>query len=219
MKTAILLGASGLIGGYCLTRLLEHASYGKIVALGRRTLPVQHKKLETHSVDFDRLDEYVEKIQGDDLFCCLGTTIKKAGSAEAFRRVDYEYPLKIAELALKQGITHYSLISSVGASARSKTLYSRVKGEVEEALISLNFPSLHIFQPSLLLDDRDEQRIGEEIGKRAAGIMSLVMHGPLKKYRPIEGVAVAQAMVTTAQNPASGYRIFPSDEIQSIYQS
>ncbi|HVF27949.1 MAG TPA: NAD(P)H-binding protein, partial [Pyrinomonadaceae bacterium] len=122
-RSALLVGATGLVGGHCLNLLLEDAAYQRVVALGRRMLPVVHQKLEQHVVDFDKLTDYAHLIRAQDIFCCLGTTIKKAGSREAFRRVDFTYPHEVARIAAENGAEQMLLVSALGADAKSRVFY------------------------------------------------------------------------------------------------
>lgn len=216
-KTAILLGATGLIGGHCLQLLLKSPRYSKVVCLVRKKLPLINDKLEQIVVDFDNLTDYTHALKGDDVFCCLGTTIKVAKTKENFKKVDYHYPLQAAKIALAQGATQYLLVSSLGADASSMVFYSKTKGEVERDIKALGYPTLHIMQPSLLLGDRDESRLGEQIGEKVMTSLSFLMQGPLKKYRAIEAEAVAFAMVQLASQEQGGTHTHQSDGIQAIY--
>src|SRR5947209_8187192 len=154
-RAALLLGGSGLVGGFCLQRLLEDSVYGKIISLGRRELPVSHPKLIQYGIAFESL-ETLELPRIHDVFCALGTTIRKAGSQEAFRRVDLEFPVSAARLGLKCGAKQFVLVSSVGARPQFGNFYLRTKGEVEQAITALPFASVHTFRPSLLLGERKE---------------------------------------------------------------
>ncbi|HVF87991.1 MAG TPA: hypothetical protein VM866_10390, partial [Pyrinomonadaceae bacterium] len=176
-RSALLVGATGLVGGHCLNLLLEDAAYQKVVVLGRRMLPVGHRKLEQHIIDFDQLTDYARLIYGQDVFCCLGTTIKKAGSQEAFRRVDFTYPHEVARVAAGNGAEQMLLVSALGADARSRVFYNRVKGETEEAVSKLPFGGVQIFRPSLLLGERQEVRRGEQIAERAMKLFSFALIG------------------------------------------
>lgn len=217
MKKAILVGGTGLIGGHCLDILLEHSEYDEVILLLRTPREKKHPKLVQHSIDFNDLTAHQELIQGSDLFCCLGTTIKKAGSQDAFRTVDYTYPLEIAKIARGNNISRYSIVTALGAKANSSIFYNQVKGELEKELKALSFPSLQIFQPSLLVGDRNESRLGEDLAQKAAPLMAWAMQGPLKKYRPIQGKTVAFAMVNQAQKAPSGNETFHSRTIQKIF--
>ena len=213
-RTALVAGATGLVGRHCLQELLASDSYREVVAIGRRPVPLTHAKLRQIVVDFDDLTSM--NITADDVFCCLGTTMRKAGSREAFRRVDYEYPLRLARVALERGASHYLLVSSLGADGAARTFYLRVKGELEQALRELGFRTLSIFRPSLLLGARAEVRWGERLGALAFRAVRPLLSGPLRRYRPIEASTVARAMVAAAESGGSGCHIAESDEITAI---
>lgn len=216
-KTALLFGATGLIGGHCLRQLLEHPAYQKVVIFTRRSIGLEHPRLEEHLIDFSRLPEYGPLIHGHDLFSCLGTTMAKAGSREAFFQVDYRYALESARLASGNGVGQLLLVSSVGASRDSLFFYSRVKGELEDAVKKLPFWAHHIFQPSVLLGGRSENRPAESLaGRFALGLDRLTGGGVLGKYRPIEGEIVAKAMIAAAQHLEPGLHVYPSDLIHQL---
>jgi uncharacterized protein YbjT (DUF2867 family) len=215
-RTALLLGATGLVGGELLTLLLADPEYGRVTVLVRRNLPRMHAKLVQRVVDFKDLSKAADAYKVDDVFCCLGTTIKKAGSQEAFRVVDYEYPLESAKLAARQGAGQYLLITALGADAKSSVFYNRVKGEVEDAVGKLPLKSLHIFRPSLLLGDRQESRTGEKLATAVMKPLGFLLVGPLKKYRGIQASTVAQAMLRTAKRNVAGRHAYNSDVIQEM---
>jgi uncharacterized protein YbjT (DUF2867 family) len=215
-KVALLVGATGLVGGYCLDFLLEHGAYRKVVVFSRRKLKKEHPKLEQHKVDFDRLADYRDLFRGDDLFCCLGTTMRKAGSKAAFYKVDFTYTHDAARLAVENGVKQFLLVSSVGADVDSLFFYSRVKGEIEAAVEKLPFWATHIFRPSVLLGSRNENRWGEEIAARIASGIDALTGGLLTKYRPIEADVVAKAMVNAAQQLKSGFHVYPSQFLQQL---
>ena len=154
-KTALLVGATGLVGGFVLEQLLEDAYYDSVVVLSRKSLQLQHTKLKEVLVNFDQLENYTNDIKADVVFCCLGTTIKAAGSQEAFKKVDYEYPLRVAEIAKQNGASAFLIVTALGAAKSSIIFYNRVKGEVEEAIGSLHFDAFHILQPSLIIGERN----------------------------------------------------------------
>lgn len=191
----MLLGATGLTGGKVLEELLARDEVLSVVAPVRRHLPLNHAKLEQHEIDFDRMDEYSELFAVDAIICCLGTTIKKAGSREQFRKVDFGYPLKAAELGRANGAKTFALMSAIAASPSSTVFYNRVKGELEDAVKALGYPCLAIYQPSLLLGDRAEQRTAEALGMKAMPLINRALIGPLEKFRGIEAATVASAMV------------------------
>jgi uncharacterized protein YbjT (DUF2867 family) len=215
-RTGLVAGATGLVGGHCLKHLLEDSAYDRVVALVRRPLDLNHSKLIELVVEFERLDEYADLLNCDDLFCCLGTTIAAAGSQEAFRRVDHDYPFELATLARANGCSQFLLVSSVGANPASSVFYSRVKGEVERDISRLDFPDIHIFRPSLLLGERREVRFKEQIAEKIAAALSFLFVGPIQRYKPIEASAVAVAMVKIAKQSLGGTHIYESEEIHKI---
>jgi uncharacterized protein YbjT (DUF2867 family) len=196
---AVIAGATGLVGRACLRRLLDR--YDSVTALVRRPLKLTHPKLIERQIDFDRIGT-IEIPPGAHAYCALGTTIKVAGSEDAFRRVDFEYPRMFAERAAAAGQARFMLVSSVGASAQSGTFYLRVKGELEDAVRAMRIQEVHIFRPSVLLGDRAEKRPGERIGIAIASGLSFLMRGSLRKYRPIPAATVAAAMVAAANATA-----------------
>ena len=216
-KTALLLGASGLTGGHCLNYLLNDEHYSQVVALSRRPLAVQHPKLIQQQVNFNKLDDCLAGMQINDVFCCLGTTIKKAGSQKAFYEVDFTYPAEIAKLSLAGGAEQFILISALGANPGSSVFYNRVKGEVEKAIGRYGFKGFYIFRPSLLLGKRQERRPAEKFWEKFFRLFSFVFKGGLQKYKPIESRAVAYAMVEVAKEQPLGKKIIESRQIQSIY--
>lgn len=216
IKTALLVGASGLVGRHCLQFLLDEPSYTRVTVLVRKQLCITHEKLVQHTINFDDLTTLGEVLAADDVFCCLGTTIKKAGTQEAFRKVDFDYPIKIAALTEHCGAAQFLLVSSLGADSHSRIFYNRVKGEMEEAIRKISFTTVHIFRPSLLLGDRTEYRAGEKAGAFIMSGLKFALAGPFKKYRAIQARDVAQAMVRTAQMNLCGINIFESQRIQEI---
>jgi len=213
-RTALIVGATGLVGRHCLQQLVASGCYREILSIGRRSVALEHPKLRQVVVNFDDLG--APTIAVDDVFCCLGTTMRKAGSRDAFRRVDFEYPLRLARVALERGASRYSLVSSLGANPASRSFYLRVKGELERALRDLPFRGLSIFRPSLLLGPRAEPRWGERLGAIAFRGARPLLGGPFRKYRPVEAGTVARAMVAIAEAGADGCRIVESDEIAAL---
>lgn len=206
-KTALLAGASGLTGGYLLNLLLESPEYSSVIAYVRKSSGLTHPKLKEIVVDWETLQE---PVAAEDVFCCLGTTIKKAGSQEAFRRVDYNYPLQLAQIQLRGGSQQFLLVSAIGADAKSSVFYSRVKGELENALQSIGYKSLHIFRPSFIAGPRKESRPGERIGLAIFSLLSPLFIGPLKKYAPIQAEHIARAMLRAAQKNQPGIKVYDS---------
>lgn len=195
----VLWGATGLIGSACLQLLLADSRVTTIVAPTRTPLPIQDSRLVNPVLNFDQLDAVKNELsKASASICCLGTTIKKAGSQEAFRKVDFDYSLAAAQLCKLAGVSHWLQVSAIGASARSPVFYSRVKGELESALKALRFPSLSLFHPSMLMGDREESRPLEEISIKVTRVINPLLLGPLKPYRGIEDDTLARALVNKA---------------------
>ena len=192
-RSAIIVGATGLTGSFLVKELCESEEYVAVSVIARRQLEYTHPKLEVKIREFDKLEEDDLDI-ADDLFCCLGTTIKKAKTRENFEKVDLTYPLQIASLAKKRGITNFYVISAVGANKKSFAFYSRVKGRMEEGLIALQLPHLAIFRPTLITGERGEFRLGEKVSEGFFRVINPILIGPLKKARSIEGKQLAYAM-------------------------
>jgi uncharacterized protein YbjT (DUF2867 family) len=217
VKTALIAGATGLVGRHCLARLLDEPAYGRVIALVRRPLPHTDAKLDQQVVDFDRLGlAGTEFPAADDVFCCLGTTMKTAGSKAAFRQVDFVYVVSLASQALGRGAKQFLLVSSLGANAQSAIFYSRVKGETEAAIAALPFEGRQIFRPTILLGERAEVRKGERTGIAVMRGVSFAMVGPLRKYRPVAAGTVARAMVRVALQAPRGVNIYRSDAIARL---
>jgi uncharacterized protein YbjT (DUF2867 family) len=215
MRTALIAGASGLVGGFLLRQLLDAPEYDRVVALDRRPLELAHPRLVQVTADFAALDKFAADLRGDDAFCCLGTTIRKAGSRAAFRAVDHAAVLAFAWAARRGGAARFFVVSSLGANARSRVFYNQVKGETEEALEVLGFRTLAIFRPSLLLGPRVESRPGERVAAAVMWLAEPLLLGPLRQYRAIRAEVVARAMVRCSfGRDDRGVLIFPSDEIE-----
>lgn len=212
-KIALVVGATGLIGQEVVRLLLASAAYDKVKVVLRRPYEINHPKLEEHIIDFHELKNY-DIGEVDHIYCCLGTTMKKAKTKELFKQVDYEYPLELAMKASEQDVSQFLVVSAMGADPASSFFYNRTKGELEAALKSLDLHALHIFRPSLLLGERREFRLGEEL---AAWLSKLIpFKGSMEKYRPIKGKDVALAMVKIAQAETSGNHLYLSPLIQKI---
>lgn len=213
-KKALVVGATGLIGGYCLQALLEDPTYTEVIALVRKPLLLTDPKLKTVKIKFDNLEHELSGIEAHDVFCCLGTTIKNAGSKEAFKKVDFALVVTVAEQMRKKGAEQFLVISSMGADKDAKVFYSRVKGEMESAVEKVGYPCLRIIRPSLLLGPREEFRLGERIGAMVTPVLQLLLQGSLKKYRPVQAESVARFMVKVAhENRVSAVHVYESDMI------
>lgn len=208
MKTALLLGATGLVGGCLLDQLLDDPRYGTVVALVRRPLDRQHPKLRQEILDFDHPDPAL--LRGDDLFCALGTTLRKAGSKEAQYRIDCTYPYEVGKIARANGVRQYLLVSSVGADAGSSNFYLRTKGDLEEKIRALGFDTFVSARPSFLLGQRAEFRLGERIGIALAQVFAFLIP---KRYRGVQAAAVAAALIERANAGLSGEVIVESEQI------
>ncbi|MEK4054050.1 oxidoreductase [Paenibacillus sp. FSL F4-0087] len=216
-RQALVIGATGLVGGLLVRSLLQNPAYGRIRVLVRRPLELEHAKLEQYVVDWEQLEEQKDIFRDvDDLYCCLGTTIKKAGSQENFRQVDFHYPVKAAILAKEHGVSQMLVISSMGADAESRIFYSRTKGEMEEALSAIGFVSLHIFRPSLILGDRKEKRLGEQLAAHAMKFLDRWMKGRVDKYRAIQASTIARAMMNIALVQTRGNHVYSNDVIHVL---
>ncbi len=215
---ALLVGATGLIGRHCLDKLLNCEHYSKVKILVRTPIAFEHPKLEQHQVNFEALEQSQQLMQATDVYCCLGTTLKVAGSKQAFRRVDFDYPLTIAKMAKLSGAKQFMVVSSMGANPSASMFYTAVKGELEAALEQLNYPALHIFRPSLLLGKRPGQpvRTAESIGQTLMTKLNFLLVGRAKSYRAIEAKTVANAMVVAALTEHMGTHRYHYDEIIAL---
>lgn len=213
-KTAIVIGATGLVGSQVLLSLLGDDRYGKVKVFHRRKTGFQHPKLEEHVIDFDRIEEWKSELVADELYSALGTTIKKAGSQEAQYTVDFTYQFEVAKLASENEVEKFSLVSSAGADPQSKAFYPKLKGELDEAVKDLPFDVITILRPSFLDGDRKENRPGESIGIRLARIFTKIPG--LGKYRPIPAKTVAEGMIRSLNSCPRGTHIFELDEIFNL---
>jgi len=215
-RTALLVGATGLVGGHCLRQLLADDAWSQVVVLARRRLAASHPKLVARLVDFDRLGQLSGFPRVTDVFCALGTTIAKAGSQPEFFKVDFTYVVETARLAAVSGARQFLLVSAVGADRSSNIFYSRVKGETEEAVRKLPLPGIQIFRPSILAGERSESRPFERVGLAAFSAVSFAMVGPLRRYRPVAAEDVARAMLEVARREIPGVNVYDSGRIEEI---
>ncbi len=221
-RSCLILGATGLVGGHVLRFVLDDPAYAKVVVLVRRSLGIDSAKLVEVVTDFDRPETYRASVAFravDDVFSCLGTTIKKAGSQEAFRKVDFEYPVAVARAASAAGARQYLIVTAVGADSTSRVFYNRAKGEVEDALRAIAFPDgLKMFHPSLLLGDRDESRPAERAASVVMKATSGLFVGALKRYRAIDASHVARAMWKAARTEPAGTRVYEGASLFDLAQ-
>ncbi|QAA31801.1 oxidoreductase [Clostridium manihotivorum] len=215
-RRAVVAGGTGLIGKALVKQLLSDPQYNSITLILRRFIGITDPKLEQKVIDFDLLESIDIDLKDADVFCTLGTTIKKAKTQENFKKVDYHYPLVLGKMAKKQGAKQLLIVTAMGASSTSSIFYNRVKGEIEEALRELNLPILKIFRPSLLLGDRGEFRMGEGMTAALSGLFTPLLLGPLRKYRPIKGEVVARGMIAAAKKDDHGVHTYESNEIAEL---
>ncbi len=212
-KTALLAGATGLVGSALLPLLLASERYAKVIVVGRRPVAVQHPKLVQVVTEFDHLENERLRLIADDVFCCLGTTIGQAGSREAFYRVDFLYVVQLAALTAANFAAQFLVVSALGADTESRFYYNRVKGEMEEAVRQTPFRAIHIFRPSLLLGERAAPRLGERLGAALLALVQPLLRGTWRKYRPVAATTVAQAMLRAAEDDGGGIRLHSSETL------
>ena len=215
MKTALVFGSSGLVGGHLLNQLIENDDYNKIKIFVRSEPEIDDPKVEIIKTDFNNLENHKEDIKGDDCFFCIGTTKQNSPDKSEYRKVELDVPKQIARIAKSNSVNSFVFVSSGYADPKSSGDYLKFKGEVEEELKRLNFPKLGIMRPSFLLGDRKEKRVGEKIGIFVFKLLSPLFLGPLKKMKPIHSATVAKAMIAITQNDSS-QTIFESNEISEI---
>ena len=215
MKTALLFGSSGLIGGHLTKQLIENSSYGKVKLFVRSEPKISDPKIEIIETDFNNLQSHKDDIKGDDCFFCIGATKQSAPDKDEYRRIEYDIPVEIAKIAKSNSINSFFYVSSGFADSKSSGAYLKNKGQVEEELIKLNFSILGIMRPSFLVGNRKEKRPGEEVGIFFFKIFAPLLLGPLKKMRPIQSEKVAKVMIKVA-NENLEKTIFESNEIAEL---
>ena len=218
-KSALVIGASGLVGKECVLALLAHPDYDKVIMLVRTQLPITAAKLEQHTVDFSNFSqassEHHHYFNVDEVYCCLGTTIKKAKSKQKFAEIDLDLVVNIANIAKQAQVTTFSVISSIGANENSKNFYSATKGKMEQSVKVLHLNNLIIVRPSLLLGKRNETRLLESIGIKVFSLLSFMLIGPLKAYKPISAKMLAQSMIALNESPENANTNAPKNLGQS----
>ena len=215
MKTALVFGSSGLIGGHLLNQLIKDNNYNKIKIFVRSEPEINDPKVEIIQTDFYNLENHKEDIMGDDCFFCIGTTKQNSPDKHEYQRVELEIPKEVAQITKSNLVNSFIFVSSLYANSKSSGDYVRFKGMVEEELKRLNFPKLVIMRPSFLMGDRKEKRVGEKIGIFVFKLLSPLLLGPLKKMRPIHSETVAKAMISAA-NENLEKNIFESNEIDEL---
>jgi uncharacterized protein YbjT (DUF2867 family) len=215
MKTALVFGSSGLVGGHLLSQLIENDDYNKIKIFVRSEPEINDPKVEIIKTDFNNLENHKDDIKGDDCFFCIGTTKQNSPDKSEYRRVELEVPKQVAQIAKSNSVNSFVFVSSGYADPKSSGDYLKFKGEVEEELKRLNFPKLGIMRPSFLLGDRKEKRVGEKIGIFVFKLLSPLFLGPLKKMKPIQSETVAKAMISSA-NKNLEKNVFESNEIAEL---
>ncbi|NAY91815.1 NAD(P)H-binding protein [Muricauda sp. JGD-17] len=214
-KIAIVLGATGLVGGLLLDMLLQDERYSKVVVFSRRDFPVEHPKLEKKIGNLLNLQTFVEDFKADEVYCCIGTTKSKTPNDTRYREIDYGIPVEAAELSQSNGVSTFIVISALGANDKSSIFYNRIKGEMERDVLRVGIPKTHIVQPSLIGGERNEKRSGELFFKKLMSAIEFLLIGPLKRYRVIEPESIAKAMIWLANNPYEEKRI-PSVKLEIL---
>ena len=216
MKTALLFGASGLVGSHLLNQLIKDTNYSKIKLFVRSVTEIIDPKVEIIKTDFNNLQNHKEDVKGDDCFFCIGTTKQNSSDKDEYRRVELDIPKEIAKITKLNLVNSFIFVSAIYANPNSSGDYVRFKGLVEEELKRLNFPKLALMRPSFLMGDRKEKRVGEKIGIFVFKLLSPLLLGPIKKMRPIHSETVAKAMIRAA-NENLEKNIFESNEIAELF--
>ncbi len=216
MKSAIILGATGLTGSYVLDKLLANNNYNKIIIFSRSELEVKHDKLEVIVCDLLSLEEQKEKFKADEVYVCIGTTNMKTPNKKLYRDIDFGIPVTAAQLCRENMIDTIAVMSSLGASASSSVFYPKIKGEMENAVLEMEIPNTYLLRPSMIMGPRKERRFGETMGKMLAFIISPILVGPLKKYKGIHAEAIADGMINLCNGKSDLNGIIESDKIAEI---
>jgi uncharacterized protein YbjT (DUF2867 family) len=203
-KNILLIGASGLIGSELVQLLLRDDKIKSVKAFVRKSLAITDQKLREILVDFEHLEDFKHKFQGDALFCCIGTTRKKTPDLEAYKAIDYGIVLTAASLARKNQVPQVHLVSAIGANISSKIFYNRLKGEIEKDVLKLDFPTTVIYQPAMLIGKRNESRPAEFIAQKLMPFFDVFLLGKAQKYHSIEAKKVAESMLDNLHKPQKG---------------
>lgn len=216
MKKAILFGASGFIGSQLLQALLIDAEYEQVIIVVRKPLQVTHQKLKILIGDFDSLPQLKNDIIGNEIFIALGTTKKNTPDQNKYYEVDHDYPVLAAKMAKENGAESVFIVTAVGANASSRIFYTKTKGETERDIIALDFKHTHIFQPSMIMGNRKENRAGEKIFIKIFSFISPLLVGKLSKYKGIHGKDVAMAMLNAAKSQTGKVKIYQWSEMMEL---
>ncbi|WP_295772176.1 NAD(P)H-binding protein [uncultured Mucilaginibacter sp.] len=213
---AVLAGASGLTGEYLLKNILSQPHYDEVMVIVRKQLPIEHKKLVQLIIDFDKLDEVAQSINGNVFFCCLGTTKAKTPVIKEYRKIEHDYPVQLAQIASRNGFNQFHYMSSVGANKNAGNAYLKFKGQTENDIQKLAFKIIHIYRPSVLLGKRKEFRLLEKIAGLAMKLINPLLKGNLQRYKSISAIAVADAMYKQSLKTDEGTFIYPSHHIKQL---
>lgn len=216
MKKAILFGATGFIGSYLLEELLNNPAYEQITVVVRKELGKSHPKLKTLIGDFEALNKLKNEFVADDVFITLGTTKKNTPNRKEYYQIDHDYPVLASKLAKEMGAKSVLIVTAVGANENSSIFYSKMKGEVERDLIALDFQHTHIFQPSMILGNRKENRPSEKLVQKITKLINPLLGGKMSKYKGIEGKEIAIAMNNAAQIQTENVKIYHWKEMQEL---
>lgn len=216
MKSAILLGATGLTGGYVLNLLLSNNQYNKVIVFSRRDINIKHDKLQVIICDLLDLEEQRENFKADEVYVCIGTTTNKTPNKTLYRDIDFGIPVTAAQLCRENMIDNITIMSSLGANANSTVFYPKIKGEMEQSVLQMEIPNTYLLRPSIIMGPRKERRFGETMGKMIAFFIAPLMRGPLKKYKGIHSEDIAKAMINLNNGKSNINGIIESDKIQEI---
>lgn len=216
MKKAVLFGATGFIGSYLLEELLNNSDYELITVVVRKKIELAHPKLKMVIGDFQSLNELKNELVADDVFITLGTTKKNTPDQEEYYQIDHDYPVLATKIAKENGAKSVFIVTAVGANPKAKIFYSRMKGEVERDIIALDMDYTHIFEPSMILGNRTENRPSEKIFQKLTKLINPLLGGKLKKYRGIEGKEIAIAMNNAGKTPSEKVKIYQWEEMQGL---
>lgn len=216
MKTGIIFGASGFVGSYLLSDLLNNPLYKKVIAVVRSPLAVHHPKLTILISDYHSLQQHQKSLVADDVFIALGTTKKKTPDKKEYYQIDHDYPVLAAQLTKANGATSVMFVSAVGANANSSIFYVKTKGEAERDIIAIDFEHTHIFRPSMIMGNREESRPLEKVFIKVFSVVNLLLVGKLNKYKGIKAKNIAKTMIKAAQQPEEKVKIYHWQEMKDL---